>query len=149
MLRLRRVAAASEIRQRDAENTSKMCAARLAKTVQLRGETIGLRCASRVSRGFCAFWQCDRAACVWRCNFVAMRAHKSGTALRGNVVATPGRCKVALSSVQIEVNVGVRVSKTLRATTQRNDLHVLCPSDACVQNGIKKKRRKIRQLSVS
>ena len=70
----------------------------------------------------------------WQC----VRVQSSGTALRKNFVATRGRCKVALSSVQIKVNVVVRVSKTLRATTQRNDLHVLCPSDACVQNGVKK-----------
>ena len=95
--------------------------------------------------GLCAdAWLSDRLRLVWRAlrgvntSWQCVRVQSSETALRGNFVATRGRCKVALSSVQIEVNVGVRVSKTLRATTQRNDLHVLCPSDACVQNGVKK-----------
>ena len=77
-----------------------------------------------------------------------VRLRTEVVALSWDIVAMRRDCE---AFVQTIVNLMVQVSKTPRnrATTERNDFHVLRVSTASVHHGVEKKRRHFGQLSVS
>ena len=92
-------------------------------------------CASRGAfRGKCATAQAIWLLRPWRANLVRAAANRS-LALSWDIVAMRRHCE---AFVQTIVNLMVQVNKTHPAQLQYNGFLVLCPSTACVQNGVEK-----------